>query len=89
MTGQTVVVGYTSSSNFPTTVDAFDQSFNYVWDANSDAFIARLSTDGSESLASVLSFACSYLAEGEPRRINYDKVTCKFATTAIGRRAAA
>jgi hypothetical protein len=43
------------------------------------------STDGSESLASVLSFACSYLAEGEPRRINYDKVTCKFATTAIGR----
>lgn len=43
------------------------------------------STDGSESLASVLSFACSYLAEGEPRRINYDKVICKFATTAIGR----
>ena len=47
-TGQTVVVGHTSSSNFPTTVDAFDRGFNYVWDANNDAFIARLSTDGSD-----------------------------------------
>ena len=30
--GQTVVVGHTSSSNFPTTVDAFDRSYNEIGD---------------------------------------------------------
>lgn len=43
------------------------------------------STDGSATLASVLSFACDYVREGQTRRINYDRVTCHFATTAIGR----
>ena len=48
-TSQTVVVGHTSSSNFPTTVDAFDRSYNDIgYDAYNDAFIARLSTDGSD-----------------------------------------
>ena len=40
-TSQTVVVGHTSSSNFPTTVDAFDRSYNDIgYDAYNDVFIA-------------------------------------------------
>ena len=44
----TVVVGNTLSSDFPTTPDAFDRSYNDVDYRAGDAFIARLSADGSD-----------------------------------------
>jgi len=37
--GAAYVVGYTSSTDFPTTPDAFDTTYNY----NSDAFVAKVS----------------------------------------------
>ena len=42
-------------------------------------------TDGTETASSVLSFGCSYVLQGESRRLNYNKLTCRFATTGIGR----
>jgi len=45
--GDPVFAGYTWSSNFPTTAGAFDQTWN---GANTDAFVARLSSTGSELL---------------------------------------
>ena len=41
--GEAVVTGNTAGGGFPTTVDAFDASHN----GNDDAFVARLSADGS------------------------------------------
>jgi hypothetical protein len=43
-----VVAGYTNSSNFPTTPDAYDTSYN----VSDDVFLARLSSTGSELLYS-------------------------------------
>ena len=45
-TGQSTVAGYTQSSAFPTTPGAFDPSFNGALGFY-DAFVARLSADGS------------------------------------------
>ncbi|MDH4093030.1 MAG: PKD domain-containing protein [Cyclobacteriaceae bacterium] len=57
-----VVLGTTSSSNFPTSAGAFDRTFNggtfagnvIVYDHGSDIFVARISKDGSQLLASTL-----------------------------------
>jgi len=46
--GGVVVAGYTGSDGFPTTDGAFDRSYN----DNGDAFVARLSGDGTELLYS-------------------------------------
>jgi hypothetical protein len=48
LTGQVFVTGYTYSSNFPTTADAFDPSYN----GNEDAFMARLSENANQLLYS-------------------------------------
>ena len=45
---QIIVVGNTISSDFPTTPDAFDRRFDYFDYLVDDAFIARLSADGSD-----------------------------------------
>lgn len=60
--GELLLLGTTSSSNFPTTELAFDRSFNggtvidnligYSYAAGSDLFISRFSPDGSKLLAS-------------------------------------
>jgi hypothetical protein len=60
--GELLIFGTTSSSDFPTTVNAIDQSFNGGSSINptsgqrfsqgSDIFVAKLSTDGSKLLAS-------------------------------------
>lgn len=42
-------------------------------------------TDGTETSTSVLSFGCSYAMQGQPPRLNYRKLTCRFATTGIAR----
>lgn len=57
-----LVLGTTSSSNFPTTVGAFDQTYNEVngvsinhvvnYSNGSDIFVAKISKDGSQLLAS-------------------------------------
>ncbi|MHC4140485.1 MAG: DUF7948 domain-containing protein [Planctomycetota bacterium] len=44
-TGEVYMSGYTQSSNFPTTVGAFDTSYN---GGSADIFVARLSADGSQ-----------------------------------------
>lgn len=49
-TGEVTVAGVTASSDFPTTAGALDGSL----DGSSDAFVARLSADGSTLLASTL-----------------------------------
>lgn len=46
--GNPVVTGYTGSTNFPTTPDAYDTSYN----VSNDVFLVRLSSDGSELLYS-------------------------------------
>lgn len=48
LSGQVFVTGYTYSSSFPTTTDAFDTSYN----GSEDAFITHLSEDGSQLLYS-------------------------------------
>ena len=60
--GELLIFGTTSSSNFPTTSNAFDQSFNggstvdpftgQLFSQGSDIFVAKLSSDGSKLLAS-------------------------------------
>jgi hypothetical protein len=55
-----IVLGTTSSSNFPTTANAFDQSFNegtpvnhvVSFTAGTDIILARISKDGTELLGS-------------------------------------
>jgi len=55
-----MVLGTTSSLNFPTTIGAFDRSFNggfpvnhvLPFDIGSDIFVARISKDGSQLLGS-------------------------------------
>lgn len=56
-----IVLGTTSSTNFPTTAGAFDQSFNgggaaiqhvVRYNNGSDIFVAKISKDGSQLLAS-------------------------------------
>ena len=47
VTGQIIIIGETVSSNFPTTRDAFDRTYNDTG-GNSDVVIARLSADGSD-----------------------------------------
>lgn len=57
-----IIYGATGSANFPTTVDAYDKTFNggpaelvdYVlnFTAGSDAYVARLSADGADLLGS-------------------------------------
>jgi hypothetical protein len=42
-------------------------------------------TDGTDASSGVLSFGCSYGWEGDPRRTNYGKLTCRFASTGIAR----
>lgn len=57
-----VVLGTTSSANFPTTASAFDRTYNggtnetnvIQYNNGSDIFVARLSADGSQLLASTL-----------------------------------
>ena len=56
--GQITVGGRTTSSNFPTTADALDSSFN----GGEDAFLARLDTPGS-----VLQFSTYLGASGDER----------------------
>lgn len=46
--GAAYVVGYTASSNFPTTSGAYDTSGSGVDKINRDAFIAKLRPDGSD-----------------------------------------
>jgi PKD repeat protein len=48
--GNIYVGGYTSSGNFPTTTDAFQTTIS----GHSDAFVSKLSPDGSRLLASTL-----------------------------------
>lgn len=60
--GELLVLGVTGSSNFPVSTDAYDQTFNgglpYTliggvdFTTGSDLFIAKLSSDGSQLLAS-------------------------------------
>lgn len=55
-----IVLGTTSSPNFPTTVNAYDRSFNggtpdynvFSYDNGSDIVVAKISPDGSHLLAS-------------------------------------
>jgi len=48
--GRAIIVGHTGSSDFPTTQSAFQRTSN----GNYDAFVAKLSPDGSSLLASTL-----------------------------------
>jgi hypothetical protein len=41
--------------------------------------------DGNETLSTLLSFGCSYVFEGDPLRLNTQRLTCRFATTRIAR----
>ncbi len=60
--GELLIFGTTSSPNFPTTSNAFDQTFNrgtavdptsgQLFSQGSDIFVAKLSSDGSKLLAS-------------------------------------
>lgn len=60
--GELLIFGTTSSSNFPTTANAFDQTFNggnyldpftgQTFNQGSDIFVAKLSSDGSKLLSS-------------------------------------
>lgn len=60
--GELLIFGTTSSSNFPTTTNAFDQTFNggeivvpttaQRFSQGADIFVAKLSKDGSQLLAS-------------------------------------
>ena len=62
--GELLIFGTTSSPNFPTTANAYDQTFNggstvdpftgQVFTLGSDIFVAKLSSDGSKLLASTL-----------------------------------
>lgn len=42
-------------------------------------------TDGTETSDTILSFDCAFAREGQPRAINQNKITCRFATTGIAR----
>ena len=42
--GSSYVAGYTNSATFPTTLDAFDTSYN---GGNGDAYVAKLNPAGS------------------------------------------
>jgi len=60
--GELLIFGTTSSSDFPTTSNAFDRTFNggsavnptteQIFSQGSDIFVAKLSSDGSKLLAS-------------------------------------
>ncbi|MHA1480086.1 MAG: DUF7948 domain-containing protein, partial [Candidatus Thorarchaeota archaeon] len=47
--GFAYVIGYTYSSNFPTTIDALNQTFN---GGNTDCFVTKLATDGQSLIYS-------------------------------------
>ena len=57
-----IVLGTTSSSNFPTTSGVIDRTYNggtyeynvFPYDHGSDIFVAKISQDGSQLLASTL-----------------------------------
>lgn len=46
--GNAYVTGYTTSSDFPTTIEAYDRSYNH----NSDVFVIKLDATGSEPVYS-------------------------------------
>ena len=61
--GELLIFGTTSSSNFPTTANAYDQTFNggtainnnttgQIYSRGSDIFVSKLSSDGSKLLSS-------------------------------------
>jgi hypothetical protein len=85
--GSATVVGYTGSPDFPTTSGAYDDTFNGDAD-DADAFVARLSADGSSLLYATFlggtghesSFAAAVGADGSTT-ISGNTVSADFPTT--------
>ncbi len=84
--GFAYVTGYTGSTNYPTTVGAYDTSHNF---GTYDAFVTKLETDGSSLVYSTFLGGSSYdygysiAVENEfAYVIGYTNTTANFPTTA-------
>jgi hypothetical protein len=56
--GNVYITGWTSSSNFPTTPNAFDSTFNIGLDNSSDAFVSKIDATGSTLIYSTFLGGC-------------------------------